>query len=518
MLAFDKKYISFVLALAFSALMLPDLMRLPLLYAIPSAVYLVAFNFCVMYAVSQIRTFASIFVPPIFFISALASYFHAVYRIKIDKELLLLLLETNSGEASEFITSKVLLFGIIAILFALGIGYLLKKSTGKLHKKLLIIVLLFAVPATIFLGKFKKTPVVQQIRPAVATKYVFPYCVFNGLGQVTGQYIKNLFHDDIIDSSKLDSVALKQEYPLEVITIVGESARADRFQINGYYRETTPLLNKEKNLVNFGAITSFSAYTRLSVPAMITPATLANPETTMTSYLGLFKKHGFKTTWLSANDRLDSHDTPTTNAIGDIDQKIFRNKFCRVSYNKFYDEMLIAPLKNVLESYSGNQAIAIHTRGSHARYNARYTNKFAKFTPDNYGEDMNLVKVNNAYDNTILATDAFIESIIDLVRDKNAVIIYSSDHGESLGEDGRFAHGNPDIIEQRRVPFFVWYSDTYKKLHPSIVDALKKQQGTELSHDVFFPWVVNLGGILLLNSSQPVLLQPDSLQAQQTPQ
>lgn len=515
MLAFDKKHLAAILAIVFSAMMLPDLMRLPAIYAIPSVIYLLSFNFCVMYIISQMRGLASILIPPIFFISALTSYFHGIYRIKIDKELLFLLLETNSGEAGEFVSSELLMFGAIALLFSLGIGYLLKHSSGKFQIKTLALLLLFTVPATVLLGKYKKTPQVKIVRPVVATKYVFPYCVFNSLAEFSGQYAKNITQNELIGSAKMDSLALKQEKPLKIIVIIGESARADRFHFNGYPRETTPRLSKEKNLVNFGAITSFAAYTRLSVPAMITPATLAKPETTMNSYLGLFKKHGFKTTWLSANDRFTSNDTPTTNAIGDIDQKLFRNKFGRATYNSFHDAMLLKPLEGVLNSTSENQAITIHTRGSHANYSARYAKEFKKFMPDTYNEDMQISMVNNAYDNSILATDAFIGSIIDLVRDKNAIVIYSSDHGESLGEDGRFGHGDPDIVEQRKVPFFVWYSDTYNQLNPDIIAALKKQQGAQLSHDVFFPWVVNLGGILLPHSTQPVLIQAENIQALQ---
>ncbi|SIO31674.1 phosphoethanolamine transferase [Halodesulfovibrio marinisediminis] len=518
MFALDKKHLASALTVAFSALMLPDLIRLPAVYAIPSAIYLFLFNFCVMYAACQLQKVTYILIPPIFFISALASYFRGTYRVKIDRELIFLLLETNRGEAGEIITSKVVLFGIAALLVALIFGFLLKHAKGKFQLKPLAITLLFVVPTTVFLGKFKKDPQVRLIRPAVATKRVLPYCIFNAFGQFSKFHVQNIIKGKPVDSAKLESVAITPTEPLTVITIIGESARADRFQINGYQRETTPLLNKENNLVNFGAIKSFSAYTRLSVPAMITPATLARPETTMTSFLGVFKKHGFKTTWLSANDRTDSHNTPTTNAIGDIDQKLFRNRFCKVSYGQFYDEMLLPPLKKVLESTSSSQAITIHTRGSHASYNARYTKEFAKFTPDDYEQGVYSDGLENAYDNSILATDSFIVSVINLVRDKNAVVIYSSDHGESLGEDGRFMHGNPAIKEQREVPFLVWFSDTYAKLYPHTVTALRKQQGAHLSHDVFFPWTVNLGGILLPNSSQPVLLSSSPMQAHLTEQ
>lgn len=504
---FSLKYLALILSLSFSAMMLSDLAKLPVLYLIPSIVYLVWLNYTVMYVTCRFRSIAAYLVPPVFFISALTSYFHGVYGVTVDKELIFLLLETNCGEAGEFMTPEVMIFGITALLFSVAIFFLLRRSTGSINKKTVAILLVILLPTTVLLSAYKKTQPVRKVRPAVAIKYAFPYSVITGFADFTCQFIKNITKGKLLSAAALPSSFTKSATPLKLIIIIGESARADRFQLNGYMRDTTPKLSIEKNLINFGAITSFAAYTRLSVPAMITPATSKHPETTMSSYCGLFKKHGFSTTWISANDRFSSNDTPTTQAIGNVDQKIFRNTLGDIKYSEFQDAMLLAPLKKTLTNGADDdQAITIHTRGSHANYAARYSKEFKRFTPDIYTEDMEKEIIDNAYDNSILATDSFIASIIDLVRDENAVVVYSSDHGESLGEEGRFGHGNANAAEQRNVPFFIWVSDTYSKTHPRAVAALKNKVCSPLSHDVFFPWILNLGGICIQDTTQTALL------------
>ena len=52
-----------------------------------------------------------------------------------------------------------------------------------------------------------------------------------------------------------------------VIMVVGETARADRFSLNGYHKETNPRLAKE-NIVNFSNVASCGTSTGVSVPCM----------------------------------------------------------------------------------------------------------------------------------------------------------------------------------------------------------------------------------------------------------
>ena len=75
----------------------------------------------------------------------------------------------------------------------------------------------------------------------------------------------------------------------------------------------------------------------------------------------------------------------------------------------------------------------------------------------------------NAYDNTILYTDDFLHRAIGLLKafpETATMLMYISDHGESLGEYGLYLHGTPYSIApdvQKDVPFLVWMSDAFKQ-------------------------------------------------------
>ena len=77
-------------------------------------------------------------------------------------------------------------------------------------------------------------------------------------------------------------------------------------------------------------------------------------------------------------------------------------------------------------------------------------------------------------------------NLIDLLKNKNAFLLYVSDHGESLGKNGYYGHGGALIAEQTTVPLIVWVSDDFKLKHPKAVASIKNYANTEISHDYVF--------------------------------
>lgn len=57
---------------------------------------------------------------------------------------------------------------------------------------------------------------------------------------------------------------------LVVVFHMGESVRADHLPLNGYHRNTMPLLSREPNVVSFPHATSFGIVTRISAIGMFT--------------------------------------------------------------------------------------------------------------------------------------------------------------------------------------------------------------------------------------------------------
>ncbi len=92
-------------------------------------------------------------------------------------------------------------------------------------------------------------------------------------------------------------------------------------------------------------------------------------------------------------------------------------------------------------------------------------------------------------------TDFFLANLIDLLKNKNAFLIFASDHGESLGENGRLGHGSEFAPEQKEIPFMVWFSDSFKKNYPELVNAVNSHKEQIISHDYIFHSVLHCLGI-----------------------
>ena len=161
-----------------------------------------------------------------------------------------------------------------------------------------------------------------------------------------------------------------------------------------------------------------------------------------------------------------------------------------------HDEKMLPFIKEIIPN-SNKQFIVVHTSGSHWNYTARYPKEFEQFTPVCNGKiksdasNCEQLALINSYDNSILYTDFFLSNLIDLLKDKNAFLLYVSDHGESLGENGYYGHGGPLIAEQITVPLIVWVSKDFKLRHPESVASIKKYTNNEISHDHVFHSVLD---------------------------
>ena len=100
----------------------------------------------------------------------------------------------------------------------------------------------------------------------------------------------------------------------------------------------------------------------------------------------------------------------------------------------------------------------------------------------------------NSYDNTIVYSDYVWHSLINRLRRRNAVLLYLSDHAESLGEDGYFIHGT-DRPEVRRPACFVWYSDEFARRYPDKVSALRANKNKQWKTYMLFHSVLSAADV-----------------------
>jgi len=295
--------------------------------------------------------------------------------------------------------------------------------------------------------------------------------------------------------------------PDVLVMVLGESSRYDRWSINGYARETNPLLAKEDNLVALqDLITSVSA-TRLSVPVIISrkPAMQSLKDGfSEKSFLSAFKEAGYKTWWLSNQISFGKFDTPVSVFAKEADQVEFLNLGGFTTRSNL-DEVLFDPLARALADPAPKKLIVLHTLGSHWNYAHRYPASFDKWTPSLRGVDKPVVTddaieplMSNSYDNSILYTDWFLSQVIGKLKspEKAAALMYVADHGQTLYDkscDLAF-HGHNTQYEFH-VPALVWYSDVYAALYPAKVEQLKQHRKARLSTENVFHTLVDLGDI-----------------------
>ena len=259
-----------------------------------------------------------------------------------------------------------------------------------------------------------------------------------------------------------------------VVFVLGESLRAANLQVNGYPRATTPLLCKEENVVSLPNVYTDYTLTHLSIPHIMTRSDEQNPDRAYTerSFVSLLKQAGYRTSWITNQEQVSTF----AYFMNECDTLVYVNGE-KSSYNleKWLDGDMLPHYGRELGRPGARKFVLLHCIGSHWWYNSHYPDSMERFKPvirsrvisANTAEEMR-----NSYDNTIVYSDYVWHGLINRLRGTNAVLVYLSDHAESLGEDGYFVHGT-DRPEVRRPACFVWYSDGFARRYPSKVAALK---------------------------------------------
>lgn len=294
---------------------------------------------------------------------------------------------------------------------------------------------------------------------------------------------------------------------LTVVVILGESLRADHLPMNGYHRNTTPLLSATPNVISLPNLSGPYAYTHQSVPYILTRADSLNFKLAETEpgFNALYRKAGYRTAWISNQD-----DNQYYSYFIQHSDTIIHNGNTKSlwGYDSWLDSELLPHIDNVLVQRAPRQLLVLHTIGSHWWYPSHYERSDVRFQPDADSRVFNELTDNqviNSYDNTIIASDRFWHEVISRLRNRRAVVLYISDHGESLGEEGRHMHnnGSPECL---RPAGFVWMSNRYIADFPAKAAALRSNAALPHDLDVIFHTALSLGDV-----NTPVLDRSKSL-------
>ena len=237
--------------------------------------------------------------------------------------------------------------------------------------------------------------------------------------------------------------------PALVVLVVGETARAANFSLGGYPRETNPRL-AELPIVYFDDVSACGTTTAVSVPCMFSPygrkAYSDAKAKSHESLLDVLQRTGVSVLWRDNNsgckgacERVPQHEG----------RALRHPDFC--AGDACFDEVLLEGLPAWIDALAGDGLVVLHQQGSHGpAYHERSPAAFKRFTPecaDAAVESCSRESIVNAYDNTILYTDFVLSRLIALLEREaerfDVAMLYVSDHGESLGENGLYLHGLP---------------------------------------------------------------------------
>lgn len=448
----------------------------------------------------------------LFMLAASASYFIDRYGIAIDASMLQNVFETDVREAKDLLSFNLFLtIGLLGV-FPSILVCRIKVQYPSMVRALPAnagVLLISAFIATVLLMLFFKTlaPTVRENRQM--RFLLTPTNVIHA----SKTLVRRKFEKPLVvtplgtDASKGKMWAGEKRRTVTVI-VVGETARAMNFSLNGYGRETNPRLSKQEGLINFTQVQSCGTATAVSLPCVFSGFARENysegKARSQEGLLDVITYAGIDVLW--RNNNSGCKGVCDRVYYEDLSRPKPGDPLCNT--DECYDERLLQGLPGVIRNAKRDIVIVLHQKGSHGpAYRNRYPAEFQRFGPvctTNEVGKCSRASIVAAYDNTIAYTDYFLSKTIDLLRTAGAeenvdtAMLYFSDHGESLGEKNMYLHGAPYVMspeEQRHVPMMLWLDDRYSERFGIKRECLASRREQKYSHDNVFHSVLGMMNI-----------------------
>jgi lipid A ethanolaminephosphotransferase len=432
--------------------------------------------------------------------SSLAAYFMDTYGVVIDQAMLQNAMETDAHETADLLSLKLFLyvagFGLLPALWVHYVPVRYENFRTESIRRIAMLGITLVVIATSALGFNAYVSSFFREHKEVRQYFTPGNYLYAGYKLVKDAVAEGAY---TVAALGMDAKIPEEDTHRElVIMVVGETARADHFSLNGYERKTNPRLEKEY-VVSFSNFWSCGTATNISVPCMFSNLGedgFSNSKAAQVEdVLDVLVHSGANVLWRDNNssskgvaDRVTYQDykDPKNNPVCDEE--------CR-------DIGMLEGIQEYIDSRpAGDIFIVLHQMGNHGpAYYKRYPKEFEQFTPvcrTNELKDCSREEIINAYDNAILYTDYFLAEAIKLLKKNDGkfepALLYVSDHGESLGEGGLYLHGMPNLFApkaQRHVPVIMWVGKSYDEIDTASLDASRH---VRFSHDNIFHTILGM--------------------------
>lgn len=387
--------------------------------------------------------------------------------------------------------------GILLIYYALyksfGANIKYRESKKSILTTLSISILILGISSKGFAGR--------TLRDTLSN--YMPYNIIWAIKEYNKNYKKHLNRiNNKTDLFKAYSFNITQndDEPLIVVMIIGESMRGDMVT-----PKNMPLLHKRNNIVMFKDALSSETSTREAIPYMLTSATAPNIEQSLSerSFISIFKQLGFETNWIGNQGIFGVYETTFASIALEADSVITKSELRKTFPNEHVvDGHLIPFFNQKIPNYKKNSLTIVHLMGSHWRFDQRLPTDFtAPFTPEcrnSISSACSSEQLMNSYENSLYYTDIVLDKLLKVLENKNAIVIYASDHGFSLGENGFFGNASKDPLaqkEQTNIMMFMWMSDIFMKKNPALFTKIQKHNQKIISQDYIFHSILDCSGV-----------------------
>jgi lipid A ethanolaminephosphotransferase len=440
----------------------------------------------------------------LFVVAALGSYFANAFGAVMNQDMMRNVIETDPAEVAGLINvdllARVLLLGVIPAVLVWRIALPSSTWRVRLRQRLLFVgsalalcaVALFACSSNYAVFFREHKPVRYSLIPAAP--------IVSLAGLLSAQESRDPRAPLIDVAGNVQRTVAPGHKPLVLFLVVGETARAANFQLGGYARATNPRLQAVPGLVYFDHATSCGTSTAISVPCMFSHQPRAEFDVDhagrYTNLLDTLMKANLGVEWRDNNAGCKGVCARAVAVAyhGESDPVHCPNSYC-------YDEVMLSDLAARLQTLQHDTVVILHTIGSHGpAYSERYPPQFEIFKPacrSNELQRCSKDEIVNAYDNSIAYTDYVLSRQIELLRANSdrvdSVLLYASDHGESLGEQGIYLHGMPYSFAprvQKEVPMLFWASQGYLERTGLSIGCMRAHAHDAVSHDNLYHTVL----------------------------
>jgi lipid A ethanolaminephosphotransferase len=449
--------------------------------------------------------------------AALGAHFMSSYGVVIDPTMMTNVLQTDSHEVRDLVDARLLL----SLLFLAGLPLVVlwrvplrrRPFASQAWRNLAAVVGALALTLALLLAVFADLSATMRnhrslrylINP-LNSFYALAFLAHDSAGKPGGPM------QVVAPDAQLVARPAGAKPPL-LMLVVGETARADHFALNGYARATNPELSR-RDVASFRDVTSCGTNTAASLPCMFSDLgrekfSDAAPRENL---LDVAERAGLAVLWIDNQAGCKGVCARVPSAFARDPAPgapPLPDGLC--SGGECYDDALLEGLDARLAALpearrSRGVLLVLHMMGSHGpAYWLRSPPDRKPFTPECRSSALQQCEresIINAYDNSIAYTDHVLDRAIDWLGRQSArydpALLYVSDHGESLGENNLYLHGLPWSFaprEQKHVPLVVWLGPRAEVDRDVASACLKARRDEPLSHDNLFATVLGYLGV-----------------------